>query len=107
MKVPKWISKWASALAMAMVIVPAAHAQAEKKPNLVIIATGGTIAGAGASSANASAYQSAVVGVDKLIAAVPEIKNVAAVRGEQIFQIGSESFNNERWLKLAHRARIC
>lgn len=103
MTIPKWLTKWACTLPMVMAIIPVAYAQAEKKPNLVIIATGGTIAGAGASSANISAYQSAVVGVDKLIAAVPEIKSLATVRGEQIFQIGSESFNNERWLKLAHR----
>lgn len=80
-----------------------ALAQDAPKPNLVIIGTGGTIAGAGATSANTSAYQSAVVAVDKLIAAVPELKKVANVKGEQIFQIGSESFNNERLLKLAHR----
>jgi glutamin-(asparagin-)ase len=73
------------------------------KPNIVIIATGGTIAGAAASSANVSAYKSAVVGVDKLIAAVPELHDVANVRGEQLLQIGSESFNNERWFKLAQR----
>jgi glutamin-(asparagin-)ase len=78
-------------------------AQEARKPNLVVIGTGGTIAGAGASSANTSAYQSAVVPVDKVIAAVPEIRNIANVKGEQIFQIGSESFNNERLLKLAHR----
>lgn len=78
-------------------------AQDARKPNLVIIGTGGTIAGAGASSANTSAYQSAVVAIDKLIAAVPEVKNIANVRGEQIFQIGSESFDNGRLLKLTHR----
>lgn len=77
--------------------------QAAEKPNIHIIGTGGTIAGVGSSSANVSAYQSAVVPVDKLIAAVPEIKNIAEIKGEQIFQIGSESFNNERLLKLAHR----
>lgn len=103
MQYTKMLSKWVSILFLALVCMPSAYAQQVTKPNIVIIATGGTIAGAGASSANVSAYQSAVVGVDKLIAAVPEIKEVAAVRGEQIFQIGSESFNNERWLKLAHR----
>ncbi|NMM27994.1 MAG: asparaginase [Glaciimonas sp.] len=80
-----------------------AWSQTVQKPKIVIIATGGTIAGTGNSSANTSAYQSAVVGVDKLIAAVPEIRSVADVKGEQIFQIGSESFNNEPLLKLAHR----
>lgn len=74
-----------------------------RKANIVIIGTGGTIAGAGAAATNTAAYQSAVVPVDKIIASVPEISKVANVRGEQIFQIGSESFNNERLLKLAKR----
>lgn len=82
----------------------AATAQAEaRKANIVIIGTGGTIAGAGAAATNTAAYQSAVVPVDKIIASVPEISKVANVKGEQIFQIGSESFNNERLLKLAKR----
>ncbi|WER47442.1 asparaginase [Cupriavidus sp. WKF15] len=81
-----------------------AAAQAEaRKANIVIIGTGGTIAGAGASATNTAAYQSAVVPVDKIIASVPEISKVANVKGEQIFQIGSESFNNERLLKLGKR----
>ncbi|KAF1045380.1 MAG: Glutaminase-asparaginase [Herbaspirillum frisingense] len=91
----------------AVMIISAAFAfsaQAQdKKPNVVVIGTGGTIAGAGASSVNTAAYQSAVVPVDKIIAAVPEISKIANVRGEQIFQIGSESFNDERLLKLGKR----
>src|SRR3954449_5990962 len=79
------------------------HARDVIKPNIVIIGTGGTIAGAGSSAANISAYESAKVAVDKIIAAVPEMGQVANVRGEQIFQIGSESFNDERLLKLARR----
>ncbi|WP_051091227.1 asparaginase [Methylopila sp. M107] len=74
-----------------------------KKPNIVVIGTGGTIAGAGASTVNTGDYDSAKVAVDKIIAAVPEMKQVANVRGEQIFQIGSESYNDERTLKLAKR----
>ncbi len=74
-----------------------------KKPNIVIIGTGGTIAGAGASTVNTGDYDSAKVAVDKIIAGVPEMKTVANVRGEQIFQIGSESYNDERMLKLAKR----
>lgn len=82
----------------------AATAPAEaRKANIVIIGTGGTIAGAGAAATNTAAYQSAVVPVDKIIASVPELSKVANVKGEQIFQIGSESFNNERLLKLAKR----
>ncbi|GLK80202.1 asparaginase [Methylopila turkensis] len=82
---------------------PAPQAQAAAKPRIVVIGTGGTIAGAGASSVNTGDYDSAKVAVDKIIAAVPEMSQVADVRGEQIFQIGSESFNDERLLKLAKR----
>jgi glutamin-(asparagin-)ase len=100
----KRLGTWTAALSFSFAsCLPVAHAQEARKPNLVVIGTGGTIAGAGASSANASAYQSAVVAVDKIIAAVPEVRDMANVKTEQIFQIGSESFNNERLLKLAHR----
>lgn len=78
-------------------------AQEVKKQNIVLIATGGTIAGAGASSANIGVYQAAVVAVDKIMAAVPEIHTIANVKGEQIFQIGSHNFTNDRLLQLARR----
>lgn len=91
-------------LAPAAATTAPASAQSEaRKANIVIIGTGGAIAGAGASATNTAAYQSAVVPVDKIIASVPEISKVANVKGEQIFQIGSESFNNERLLKLGKR----
>jgi glutamin-(asparagin-)ase len=76
---------------------------AQGKPNVVILATGGTIAGAGATAANSATYQAAKVPVDKLIAGVPELKDVANVRGEQVFQIASESFTNTHLLTLAKR----
>lgn len=90
-----------NAAALAQTATPSA-AQA-KKANVVILATGGTIAGAGASAANSATYQAAKVPVDKLLASVPELSNVANVRGEQVFQIASESFTNEHLVKLAKR----
>ncbi|MDR3517232.1 MAG: type II asparaginase [Azospirillaceae bacterium] len=72
-------------------------------PNVIIVATGGTIAGTGVSSTTTVGYTAAKVGVEALIAAVPELKNVANVKGEQIFQVASESMNNDYWLKLAKR----
>jgi glutamin-(asparagin-)ase len=74
-----------------------------KLANVTILATGGTIAGAGADAAASATYQAAKVPVDKLIAGVPELKNVANVRGEQVFQIASESFTNDHLLQLARR----
>ncbi|MBK4737501.1 type II asparaginase [Noviherbaspirillum pedocola] len=74
-----------------------------KLPNVRILATGGTIAGTGATSTTTVGYTAAKVGVDALIAAVPELKKVANVSGEQVFQIASESMGNEHWLALAKR----
>lgn len=72
------------------------------KPTIYILATGGTIAGAGDSALSGS-YTSGTVTVDKLIAAVPQINEIATIKGEQISNIGSQEMNNEVWLKLANR----
>ncbi|UUZ74231.1 asparaginase [Polaromonas sp. P1(28)-8] len=79
-----------------------AAAQAAK-PNVVILATGGTIAGAGASALNSATYAAAKVPVDKLLAGLPELANVANIKGEQVSQIASESFTNDNLLKLGKR----
>jgi len=71
-------------------------------PTVVVLATGGTIAGAAGSDVQA-AYKSGQVGVDQLLAAVPQAKKVATLRGEQISNIGSQDMNDEVWLKLARR----
>ena len=102
------LSTLGMALALSWMPVASALAQtasptAVKKANVVILATGGTIAGAGASAANSATYQAAKVPVDKLLASVPELGNLANVRGEQVFQIASESFTNEHLVKLAKR----
>jgi L-asparaginase len=71
-------------------------------PSIVVLATGGTIAGAAASDVQA-AYTSGQVGVQQLLAAVPQTATVAKLRGEQISNIGSQDMNDEVWLKLAKR----
>ena len=75
---------------------------ADQLPNVVVLATGGTIAGAAASDVQA-AYTSGQVGVEQLLAAVPQTKKLAMLRGEQISNIGSQDMNDEVWLKLARR----
>jgi L-asparaginase len=71
-------------------------------PTIVVLATGGTIAGAAASDVQAG-YTSGQVGVEQLLAAVPQAKKLANMRGEQISNIGSQDMNDEVWLKLAKR----
>ncbi|PHI30145.1 L-asparaginase 2 [Budvicia aquatica] len=70
-------------------------------PTITILATGGTIAGAG-SSETQSTYVSGKFGVDQLVDAVPQLKDIAKIKGEQIVNIGSQDMNDEVWLKLAN-----
>lgn len=74
---------------------------AQKLPNIHILATGGTIAGAG-SSATGSNYKAGQVAINELISAVPELNDIANITGEQIVKIGSQDMSDEVWLKLAH-----
>jgi L-asparaginase len=41
--------------------------------------------------------------VEQLLAAVPQAKKLASMKGEQIANIGSQDMNDEVWLKLARR----
>jgi L-asparaginase len=82
--------------------VAAQPAASGSLPNVVVLATGGTIAGAAASDVQAG-YTSGQVGVDQLLAAVPQAKKLAKLRGEQISNIGSQDMNDEVWMKLATR----
>ena len=74
-----------------------------EKPNVYILATGGTIAGSAASNTQMTGYKAGALGVQTLLNAVPEIQKVANCTGEQIASIGSESMTVEIWLKLANR----
>jgi L-asparaginase len=71
-------------------------------PNVVILATGGTIAGEARSTTDA-AYTAGRLSVEVLIDAVPEIRKIADVRGEQICNIASQDMTDVIWLKLARR----
>lgn len=75
---------------------------AQQKPNIHILATGGTIAGTG-TSATATNYTAGQVAIGSLLDAVPEVKDIANVTGEQIVKIGSQDMSDEVWLILAKK----
>jgi L-asparaginase len=89
-------------LSLVAAVASGAVFAADRLPSVVVLATGGTIAGAAASDVQA-AYTSGQVGVEQLLAAVPQAKKLAAMRGEQIANIGSQDMNDEVWLKLTKR----
>jgi L-asparaginase len=79
-----------------------AWTQPVAKPNVFIAATGGTIAGAQANTEK-HGYVAGSLGVDTLIAAVPQLKDIANVTGEQVMDIPSQDMDDAAWLKLARR----
>jgi L-asparaginase len=87
---------------MAALLIVSSLASAQKKPNLVILATGGTIAGAAATGTQAG-YTSGAVTIDAMLAAVPGIDKLATVKGEQISNVGSQDMSFEILLKVANR----
>lgn len=76
--------------------------QAKHKPNIVILATGGTIAGKQAAPSEYG-YTSGAFKVEDLVNAVPGVKNIANISGEQVVNIGSQDMNDSVWLKLAKK----
>jgi L-asparaginase len=74
----------------------------QKKPNVVILATGGTIAGAAGSGVQAG-YTSGQVTIDAMVNAVPEITKLANIKGEQISNVGSQDMSFDIMIKLARR----
>ncbi|WP_281215873.1 type II asparaginase [Bacillus altitudinis] len=71
--------------------------------NIKVLATGGTIAGSSDSNTDTTGYKSGALGIDKVIASVPQLKDIANVTGEQVANVGSENVDNTLLLKLAKR----
>ena len=96
------LTRYLSAVALASALAISAPTALAAKPRITILATGGTIAGAQKSQAEYG-YQSGAFNVQNLIDAVPQMKDLADIKGEQIVNIGSQDMNDEVWLKLAAR----
>jgi L-asparaginase len=72
-----------------------------QKPRIAILATGGTIAGAG--DASEYGYKAGAFRIEDLIKAVPQLNELAELTGEQVASIGSQDMNDRVWLDLAAR----
>jgi L-asparaginase len=72
--------------------------------NIVILATGGTIAGAGEQGKDIG-YKSGSIAAQTLIDAIPELKSVANIFVEQVCNINSDDITSEIWILLARRIK--
>ncbi len=98
----------AAILGLALLVSPCAAGtetdeNTELRPLVVILATGGTIAGEGTSAERTTEYAAGVLDVDELIRSVPGLQAVARIRGEQVANIDSSHMTNDVLLKLANR----
>ena len=72
---------------------------------VVVLATGGTIAGVHEDRSAVTGYQAGVVGADDLLRAVPEVARIAKVRSRQVFQMASENMTLDKVFALADAVR--
>lgn len=71
-------------------------------PRVLLLATGGTIAGS-ADNRGSGAYNSGAIGAQQLISSVAGLGDLASLTAEQVASIGSQDMSDEIWFKLAHR----
>jgi len=102
---PKRITSFLLVMLVTTVCTHLSPAQAKKLPNVVILATGGTIAGAASTGTQAS-YTSGAVTIDAMLAAVPGIRDLANIKGEQISNVGSQDITLDIMLTLAKRINV-
>ncbi len=77
-------------------------AAAQRLPRVIILATGGTIAGQGKDSARAG-YIPGKIPIEDLLKNIPSVNHIATVKGEQVAAVGSYDMTIDIWLKLARR----
>jgi L-asparaginase len=94
--------KWTLFLALLLSIGWQSAFSQGKKANVVVLATGGTIAGAAATGTQ-SGYTSGKVTIDAMLDSVQGIRDLANLKGEQISNVGSQDMSFDIMLKLAKR----
>ncbi|MDJ0950213.1 MAG: type II asparaginase [Alphaproteobacteria bacterium] len=93
-----------SSLTGAAVLLASGAASAQAgKPTVAILATGGTIAGK-QPDPNAPGYKAGSFSIKDLETAVPQLKDVATISGQQVANIGSQNMHDAVWLKLLKAA---
>jgi L-asparaginase len=72
-------------------------------PLVVVLSTGGTIAGRGASTMSLAEYKAGTLLGTELVEAVPELRQFARVRVEQVCNVASPDIGIDDWHRLAGR----
>lgn len=69
--------------------------------HIVIVATGGTIAGSG-NMGKAAIYEAGRINIDEIIASIPMINDIASLSEVQLFNVDSNEIDEAKWIVLAN-----
>jgi L-asparaginase len=81
----------------------AAQAEPSARPKVLVIATGGTIAGVQDSAGTLGRYRAGTLTAEAIIASVPELARFAEVEAEQFSNVASTLITPEQWVALSRR----
>ena len=79
--------------------------QPSSPPQLLLLATGGTIAGRGASSTSLNAYTAGAMSGSELLQELPQLQEVAQIQLEQLTNLNSADLQFQHWIELVKRIR--
>lgn len=82
---------------------PAPAANDAPLPKVVVMATGGTIAGAAATERGAIGYDPGKISAEDMVRSVPGIDRIARISTEQVANIASQDIKDSLWFTLARR----
>ncbi|HBZ51737.1 MAG TPA: L-asparaginase, partial [Erysipelotrichaceae bacterium] len=66
---------------------------------IIVIATGGTIAGSGEAGKTTS-YRAGTIKVEDVLASIPQIQDIANIEMVQLLSVDSNEMNEQYWLSL-------
>src|SRR5688500_13179689 len=100
--------KHVCSIAMLCLAVAATASEVQPQPvaplkNVRLLATGGTIAGAGEGSS--ASYRAGVVPIGDILRAVPGLAEIANVSAEQVANVGSYDMDEEVWRRILGRVQ--
>lgn len=79
------------------------YANQQLKPNVTILATGGTIAGTSSSNTDTTSYTAGSLSIQALFDAVPTLQDIANITGEQIANVDSNDITANILLLLSKK----
>lgn len=82
-------------------LVAVSDNEKENLPTVVVLATGGTIAGAGATG-KATNYTAGRLDIGTLVDSITGVTNIANIRGIQVCNVGSDDITDKEWLTIAN-----